>query len=283
MADSMDREFHFASNALKLLEYFQTLLFNKLCTIIYMILNVTVALGAIIGFINREIVSEQIEIIYSSICLAFILSIYITIRRHYKSLKQFFCNISPRQSINADIKSEAFQLTIERAQQILPKMTIIMVCGLAILFISWIFTPLLNDFDSNNKNFYTFPYLFQCTRNSTNRFLTEFLCIKRKTPLHFFLINSLISILGLWAGTVGALTPFLFSLFICIFVDANISVIKKKLLQLEDEFGNIIPTRPQSLQVCEHGKISFVGNMQQNLMAKTQLLKIIKYHQHLFK
>lgn len=277
MADLTQRHFNLALNSLKTIGYFKSRFWRILFGSLFFISNIIILIGGIIGFINRAVISEQTEIIYNCNVQIFLIFLYVIIVNHHKLLQQFLLNIFQNQSVVDNIRMEVIQLTINIATNLIPKWIVIMLCFCITVMTFWCITPFLNEFDYHNKNFYVIPYLFQCSENvSMNWLNVNFPCTNRETRFDFLFTNFLISLYFLWVASI-ACWLLLFVLILTTFVGANISVIKKTLSQWEENSENCIPARILNENMPKD------ENTRNNHRAKIQLIKVIIYHQYLFR
>lgn len=263
--------------------YFDSQLLRKLYGIVYLTIAIIILLGEIVAFVNRDTIQERIEIIYTTNGLLFAIFLYAKLRRHQKMLHHFLSIISKSHSIVDDLRLEALGLTINKASYIIPKLIIIVVGFITPILVAWCFSPLLKDFDYSNKNFYVIPYLFQCADNGENRFPIKILCTKRESFLEFIFYNSLVTVIGTWGVLAFLVWLFSFLVCICIFVSANITVIKRQLqLQSNDTSRYTIHSVVQDSHADKIENESMLLVKEDNLALRIQLIKVVQYHQYLY-
>lgn len=263
MKDNVLRKFNFALHSLKLIGHFESPVLSTLYGFTFITSSIVLVFGGIIGFFNYPKLYHRLDIFCCCVCVACAAILFVSLNGNLIVLTHFLTSISQDQSIDGDLRIEALQLTIEKAEATIPKFFVIVIFLVQIEIVGVCSILFLPEIDYHNKNYYIFPDLFQCPDDGVNRFTGQFLCTKRETFLNFFLTNLIVVLYFTWAAGVCFLWPFAFLLCFRIFIDANISVIKKALLQVGDNSERI--------------------GILADFTARNQLKKVIRYHQYLFR
>lgn len=283
MESNVQKKCYFALNSLKMIGYFESQLLSKLYGAVYFTIALIILLGEIVAFVNRDTIQERIEIIYTTNGILFAMVFYVKLKKHHEMLHQFLSAISKSHATIDDLRLEALELTATKAGYIIPKLVMILVGILTPILTAWCFTPFLRGFDYNNKNFYAIPYLFQCTDNGDNRFPIKILCTEKNSFLEFFFFNSLVTVLGTCGVLAYLVWLFSFLVCICIFIRANIRVIKRQL-----QVPSSIELRCNIHCVVQNSNADRIEEStllaeEENVALRGHLIKVIQYHQYLYR
>lgn len=282
MENNVQNKFHIALKSLKIIGYFESQFYSKLYGTLFLSFGCLIIFGELVGFVNRTTTQERLETVYFTCGAMFMFFFYLAVKSHQKRLRKCLSIIFEYHSTNDDMRLEVLQVTIKKADRVIPRLTIVMAFLLVPIPIAWCFTPLMNDFDHRNKNFDIIPYLFRCMDNGENRFPLKFLCTRRETFLHFILINLVASIYSTWGFAAFMAWQFLFLVCFCIFIKANITVLKRRLQYTVDNSRHSKLSRYNDTQAEENEyKTKMNYNQQRHLALKSQFNKVIEYHQYL--
>lgn len=284
MEGNIEKKCNLALKSLKMIGYFDSQLLSKLYGIVFLVTDIVVFLGEIIAFLNRDTVQDRIEVLYTTNAVIFALFLYLITKNHQKVLHQFLSAITKSHSSDDDLQLQALRLTVNKVEKIIPKIAIIMLCFLTPISVGWCLIPFLTEVDYRNKNYSILPYLFQCTDNGDNRFPVKFLCTKRESLFEFILYNLLVTFFAFYSVFPILMWLFSFLVCMCIFVKANVTAIEVQLLPFNEKSSHTNRSLFQDSQVVEveNKSISYY-NEEENLALKTQLIKVVQYHQYLYR
>lgn len=282
MENSLEK-LNYISKSLAVFGCFDSATKRNLYSIVVYGCTFIIFLGETIGFINHDTTQARIEILFNIFIFTFS-TFYMNygIRSQQDQLRQFLSDITQEQSnIFDDLRVKALSLTMNRVDVIAPKLMMMIFLNGIPAILGWCFTPLWNGISYQSKNFQFVPYLFQCTDEGKRSVLIKVLCSVGQTLDNLTFFSSIYTVFFLWCYTIFVL-PLFFIVFIWIFVEANVTVIKEEVCLYDGYSRGTFHSDVQNNQEEANEKESVSREREKMEALKKRLSKIMLYHKYIY-